>query len=339
MATQKLGLLEKVDVRTIWGDETREFTPWLAENLHLLGDVLKLNLTKRETEGEVGSLFVDIVADSDQGLVVIENQLEKSNHSHLGQLLSYGAGRGARFLVWVAPEFKEEHRATLDWLNENLAEDVEFYAVEVRVARIGDSMPAPEFRAVASPNSWSRQVGTKNRDGSADYWTRDNYREFFRPVIDSLHEQELADETGPSGAYFQAFPSEVDIDGVEYRISLTTPREGHSANVVVYMGAADSDFNLRVFDSLVAQKDEIEHKLGEELVWRRAQGYRPAISLTRPISLLKPPEQHKDVQNWMIGALPRLKEVFDPLLLSVADELETEESERVDDNVVGDDVD
>lgn len=342
MPKQELGQLEEVPLREVFDDEPNDFTPWLADNLDLLGEILDLNLTLVEIEGEVGSLYVDIVADSEDGLVVIENQLERTNHSHLGQLLSYGAGRGARFLVWVAPEFKEEHRAALDWLNEGMPEDTEFYAVEVRVVRVGDSLPAPEFRAVASPNSWSRQVGSKRANGSTSPWTRETYRKFYQPVIDALREKELTEETRSSGSYYQRFSSEAareaELEGVEYRISLTTPRDGHSANVYLYMGSADSEFNLKMFDFLDKKKEEIEQGLGEELIWRHARGYRPAVSLTHPVSLFDPPEKLGEVQEWMIEVLPKIKDVFEPRLLETADFLNTEEAEGVEAGATGDDI-
>ncbi|MCY3588780.1 MAG: DUF4268 domain-containing protein [Chloroflexi bacterium] len=338
MPKQKLGEVEDVPLRKVFDDEPNDFTPWLAKNLELLGNVMDLNLAWSETEGRVGALSVDIVAESDLGEVVIENQIERSNHTHLGQLLSYAAGRRAKVLVWVASDFKEEHRAALDWLNDSLPEDTEVWGIEVRVIRIGDSKPAPELRAVAFPNSFSRQSRASTDRGTSP-WTRDDYRDFYQPIFDALREKDFTTERKPSGGYSQGFPTEAELEGVEYRISLTTPKVGHSANVYVYLGAADAEYNLKVFGLLEERKDAIQEKLGPGLIWRHARGYRPAISLVRPVSLLDPPEKLGEVQDWMIESLPRLRDAFEPVLLEIGNELQSEEAHGVEDGSLGDDVD
>ncbi len=338
MPKQELGEVDDVPLRDVFDDEPTDFTPWLARNLELLGNVMDLNLTWAETEGRVGALSVDIVAESELGDVVIENQIERSNHTHLGQLLSYAAGRRAKVLVWVASEFKDEHRAALDWLNDSLPEDTEVWGIEVRVIRIGGSKPAPEFRAVVFPNRFSRQSRTASDRGTSP-WTRDDYREFYQPIFDALREKDFTTELRPSGGYSQGFPTEAKLDGVEYRISLTTPKVGHSANVYVYLGAADSDYNLKLFGLLEEREEEIPKELRPELIWRHARGYRPAISLARPVSLLDPPEELGEVQDWMIETLPRLKDAFEPLLIEISNELQSEQVDGIDDGLPGHDID
>lgn len=338
MPKQELGEVDDVPLRDVFLDEPNDFTPWLAENLGLLGDVMDLNLTWTETEGRVGALSVDIVAESELGDVVIENQIERTNHTHLGQLLSYAAGRRAKVLVWVAREFKEEHRAAIDWLNDSLPEDTEVWGIEVRVIRIGESKSAPELRAVAFPNDFSRHSRTSIGRGTSP-WTRDDYRDFYRPILDALRANDFPTATRPSGGYSQGFSTKADLDGVEYRISLTTPKDGHSANVYLYLGAADSEYNLKLFGLLEERKDDIQKDLGTGLIWRRARGYRPAISLVHPVSLLDPPEKLGEVQNWMAETLPRLKEAFEPVLLEISNELQTEDADGVDVGLLDDDID
>ena len=154
--------LTQVELREYWKDEAGDFTPWLAEeeNLTLLGDAIQMNLELVGSEQSVGDFKVDILAkeiDLNQ-YVVIENQLEKTNHNHLGQLLTYAAGHSAKAVVWIAETIREEHRRALDWLNEKTAEGVSFFGLEMELWRIGDSKAAPKFNLVSHPNDWAKRI-------------------------------------------------------------------------------------------------------------------------------------------------------------------------------------
>ena len=156
MATQELGRIEKVELRDIWPREDENFTPWLADNLDLLGEELGLTLESPSIEVEVGQYRLDIRAEeAEGGKVAIENQLGWTDHDHLGKLLTYAAGVKAEYVVWVAASFTAEHRAAIDWLNSLAPEKVWFFGVEIRAIRIGDSNPAPDFRVVAAPKEWT----------------------------------------------------------------------------------------------------------------------------------------------------------------------------------------
>lgn len=167
MATKPaLAKLERVSLREIWGDEAKNFTPWLAtdEGLGLLGDVIGMDLELIEMEVGVGPYYADILAraaGNDTHKVVIENQLGKTDHDHLGKIITYAAGLGARTLVWVSDRFCDEHREALDFLNENTGEALEFYGLEIRALRIGNSLPAPQFSVIASPNATTKAAREK----------------------------------------------------------------------------------------------------------------------------------------------------------------------------------
>ena len=154
MATPELGKLEYLPVRDIWADEARDFTPWLAENLDQLAAELEMNLELVEQEAPAGRFRLDILArDVDFGVMAaIENQLEPTNHNHLGQILIYAGNHDVRRLIWVAPRFSPEHRAALEWLNQWTDDEIEVYGVEVTAVRIGDSLPAPVFNKVVAPS-------------------------------------------------------------------------------------------------------------------------------------------------------------------------------------------
>lgn len=152
----ELSRLEPVELRKIWPNETDDFTPWLAEeeNLSLLADTLNMELELEAQEVNVGGFRADILCrdTEDNSRVLIENQLEETNHTHLGQILTYAAGLNAVTVVWIAQKFREEHRAALDWQNENTEEHLRFFGVEIELWKIGGSLPAPKFNIVSKPN-------------------------------------------------------------------------------------------------------------------------------------------------------------------------------------------
>ncbi|MCE2470173.1 MAG: DUF4268 domain-containing protein, partial [Dehalococcoidia bacterium] len=181
-----------MSVRKVWEHEANDFTPWLAKHLDLLGEALKMDLETLRTEAAVGDFSLDILArdrNTDQ-LVAIENQLEWTDHAHLGQLLTYAAGHDARAVIWVTPSFRDEHRAAIDWLNCWTPEEIGFWGVEVRAIKIGDSLPAPEFRPVAFPNDWSKRT-KQEKDTSP--WKAKQLR-FFVPLSEQLLQEGFAEK-------------------------------------------------------------------------------------------------------------------------------------------------
>lgn len=157
MKNTPLGKLEKVELREAWVTEAGDFTPWLAqpENIQLLGETIGLeDLELAGQEQAVGPFRADIVchATTDNSLVLIENQLERTDHNHLGQLMTYAAGLQAVTIIWVAAHFTDEHRAALDWLNDITDDTFNFFGLEVELWKIGDSSPAPKFNVVSQPN-------------------------------------------------------------------------------------------------------------------------------------------------------------------------------------------
>ena len=153
MMRPKLGSIQQVPLRCVWPNEGTDFTPWVAKNLHLLGEAVQMELNCAQTEAFTGRYWLDILAkDVKTGeTVAIENQLEWTDNSHLGQTLTYAARFDARTLIWVARRFNNVHRAALEWLNRCTADGIKIYGVEVNLLRIGDSLPAPEFIAVVIP--------------------------------------------------------------------------------------------------------------------------------------------------------------------------------------------
>ena len=158
----KLGRLEKIDLRTYWKKEATDFTPWLAqeENIQLLSETIGVELEVQSKEESVGPFSADILCKdtTNDHFVLIENQLEKTDHTHLGQLMTYAAGLDAMTIIWIAQKFTEEHRAALDWLNRITDDTFTFFGIEIELYKIGDSSPAPMFNIVSKPNDWTKQV-------------------------------------------------------------------------------------------------------------------------------------------------------------------------------------
>ena len=163
MTSKEFARLSDTNPRDAWPDEARDFTPWLVDNIDRLSETLDLDLEATDSEVAVDSFSADIVAtDSGTGdRVLIENQLESSDHRHLGQVLTYLAGLEAKAVVWIAPRFREEHLSAIRWLNANTTQDFAFFAVRLRVVRIGDSPLAPVFEIVEKPNTWERRLGRR----------------------------------------------------------------------------------------------------------------------------------------------------------------------------------
>ena len=165
-----LGTLEEIkDLREVWSHEAHDFTPWLAKNISILGDEVGIDISIEETESSVGDFNVDIFAtDADTGKkIIIENQLEETDHDHLGKLITYASGKSADLVIWLVRKARPEHRAAIEWLNNHTDEGVGFILCEIKVFRIGNSEPAPKFEIIEQPNNWVKEMkkpsGTNKR--------------------------------------------------------------------------------------------------------------------------------------------------------------------------------
>lgn len=160
LPTVTFGQLIEVDIRSAWVHEAHQFTPWLAENLAYLSDALGVPLELVQRESAVGPFLADLLLQnaSDNSLVLVENQLETSDHSHLGQILTYLQGLEVKTVVWVAPKFRDEHLSAIRWLNNNTLPEYAFFAIQIKAARIGDSPIAPVLEVLERPNEWERAV-------------------------------------------------------------------------------------------------------------------------------------------------------------------------------------
>lgn len=321
MTTPSLAKIERVDLREAWPNEARDFTPWLAENIAELGEALGMDLELQDTEAAVGGYSLDVLATdlNHNRPVIIENQLEVTNHDHLGKLLTYAAGYDANVIVWLTREFRDEHRQALDWLNRRTDKETEFFGVVVELLKIDGSLPAPQFRTVATPNDWRKETSAKARGDAPVASARgERYREFFQPLIDTLRERHKftnARKAQPQNWYsFSAGYGQRVIYGANF----TGQRQ---ARVEVYIDDGNGDRNIRLLESLELRKEEIESALNETLDWQRLEGRRACrIALHRPGSIEEDADTLADIQEWMVKNLLEFKRVFDPKLAELIDQ-------------------
>ena len=321
MTTPNLAKIERVpDLRATWPNEAQHFTPWLADNIAELGEALGMDLELQQTEAPVGGYSLDILATDLNGNfpVIIENQLEATDHTHLGQLVTYASGFDAGVIVWVTREFRDEHRQALDWLNQRTGEETQFFGVEVELWRIGDSLPAPHFKLAATPNGWRKETALKvsgkgSRSGSP---RSEKYREYFQSLVDILR-----DEHGfPSvkivrDASYRNFRT--GIGGVFYSAAFTNTLGGR-AKVGFNLDRSDIDWNRDSLTRLEDHKDEIEFQLGNSLDWDQVEDRRACrLELYRPGSIDDDNDTLAEIQDWMVQNLLKFKQVFDPKLVEL----------------------
>ena len=268
MTDKQLGRLERVELRDIWVSEATEFTPWLArpENIAVLGEALGIDLELEAQEKAVGPFRADILCkDVDTGRwVLIENQLERTDHSHLGQLLTYASGLEAVTIVWIAARFSEEHRATLDWLNKITDERFRFFGLEVELWRIGNSPAAPKFNIVSKPNDWSQSVAHAARaiDDAELSETRIAQREYWAALNQALTAAggPIAGNRKPQPQSWMAY----SIGRSNFNLAAAMNRLKNQIRAELYIAG---DQAKAFFGLLKRQKEEIERELGYSLEW------------------------------------------------------------------------
>jgi hypothetical protein len=307
-----LGRLEQVDLRKVWTHEAYGFTPWLATdiNLKLLSDTIGIQLELEAQEKEVGPFRADLLCKNpaDNSWVLVENQIERTDHSHLGQLLTYAAGLQTVTIVWIARRFTDEHRAALDWLNNVTHESIAFYGLEVELWRIGDSAPAPKFNVVCKPNVFVKNV-QESRSGNPDRETF--YFEYWTAFKEFVEQNSNLKTLKPNRDYWCDLAPLAP--GIRLRAMAGARDKYNMVDLVVY-----NDPDKSVFDRLVKYKSEIEAKV-PGLSWRRKDGYKESafeIRLDGP----DPTDRNdwRKQHGWMVENLIRLRTAFLPLLSSGA---------------------
>ncbi len=313
MAIPKLGKLVRLDqVKDVWNHEATSFTPWLAEdeNIQLVADAIGLDeLVVEAQEKNVGPFRADILCKdpSTDRYVLIENQLERTDHSHLGQILTYAAGLGACTIVWIAKNFTNEHRATLDWLNEITDEKFNFFGLEIELWRIGNSEIAANFNVVSKPNEWTRDIQSAAKElEAAQHTPRDLLlRDFWTELKTGLEQRKSKVRTQkplPQGWTNVA----LGRSGIYLVATARVKKQSMSVQVVMH-GANRAAF----FKELQDQRDAIEAEIGAPLLWlEMPEKSESHIRLTVENVDVANRSQWKQHIEWMAQILEKFHRTF-----------------------------
>jgi hypothetical protein len=308
-----LGRLSRCDPREVWGREDRDFTPWLAEHLDELGAVLGFELEAVERESAVGDFWIDILARdlNRDRMVVIENQLEPTDHSHLGQLITYAAGVEAGAVIWVSREFREEHRQALDWLNRGHGAETDFFGVIVEVLKIDDSPPAVNFRPVAVPNDWYRKSSVRAAGGEIS-GKRLAYQQFFQQLIDELREKHRF-TNARAGQPQNWYAFSTGVSGLSYVVNFGA---GARLRAEVYIDIGDEELNARALEQLRTDASELQNHFEEPLAWEKLEGKRACrvACYLDQASITDSDDDKARYLAWVIDRLLLFKKVFGPRL-------------------------
>ena len=321
----KLARLERIDdLRLVWKDEAQDFTPWLAqpENLAVLSEALNMELETEGQEERVGPFRADILCRDmqDDSLVLIENQLERTDHNHLGQLLTYAAGLQTVTIIWVARTFTDEHRAALDWLNEITDERFRFFGLEIELWRIGDSPAAPKFNIIAKPNEWTRATGPAAKGGSGILTGANLQNQRFWEQLDArLKAKNSPVKITMQGRHFRQGKHYIRTNIRESGFKVEALRMATKArpqNIHTKM-TISGDGHDEI--SAWLQQQNIQSEFAEPLQWRPTIRGKGSILILSNDSA--DPNDESDWPNqveWMANALEKFASIFPPLLQEFA---------------------
>jgi len=299
-------LVEIEDLRKVWPDEARDFTPWLSqeENIALLADAVGLDeITVEETESSVGDFNVDIFA-SEVGSgrrVIIENQLEVTDHEHLGKLITYASGKEANVIIWVVRHAREEHKSAIEWLNNHTDDSLGFFLCEIKLYKIGNSDPAVKFDVVEKPNDWVKEVkkseyATDTQRQRYEYWQAFQEYAFKNPEFAKVFHRRK-----PSTDHWLTFSVGVS----SCKISVAQIKKRNEINAELFI-----DDDKELFDVLYSNKDRIEQDAELKFDWRKMPEKKASrIVITRNANLAEK-EEWTGQFDWLIDMMLRIKRAF-----------------------------
>ena len=319
-----LARLERVDLRTVWTTEAQDFTPWLAlpENLAVLSDALAMVLETVGQEERVGPFRADLLCRDlqDDSWVLIENQLERTDHNHLGQLLTYAAGLQTVTIIWVAQTFTDEHRAALDWLNEITDAQFRFFGLEIELWRIGDSPAAPKFNIIAKPNEWTRAAGPAAKGKSVILTAANSQNQRFWEQLDAqLTAQNSRVRIPMQGRHYRQgrhyIKTNIRESGFEVE-AFRMAAKARPQNIHIKMTVSDTSHD-EISEWL--RQQNIQSEFAETLQWRPTVGGKGSVVILSNDHAN--PNDESDWPNqvkWMANALEKFASIFPPLIQEFA---------------------
>ncbi len=301
----QLSKLEKVDLREVWKHEALDFTNWLAkpENLELLSDEIGIDISLIQTEASVGNFNVDILAEEENTgrKIVIENQLESTDHDHLGKIITYASGFDAEIIVWIVKSVRDEHKQAIDWLNEHTDSNINIFAIQMEVWKISNSPYAPKFQVIAKPNDWAKAVKKATTQSELsdtkllqlEFWTK--FKEF-------------AQEHNGKIKLRKAYPQhwyDISFGFSNAHIALTVNSQSEQMACEIYI----PDYK-QLFTALHAQKEKIESELDEELEWEELPEKKASRIKLISSGNLSSQEQWENYHAWMLDRVSKFQKVF-----------------------------
>ncbi|TVQ64829.1 MAG: DUF4268 domain-containing protein [Balneolaceae bacterium] len=294
--------ITRVHLRDIWRHEARDFTTWLQENIDILKDAIGLEVINPEVEQSTGSFNVDITAEDASGnIIVIENQLEKSDHDHLGKIITYLTSFEAKVAIWIVSEPRQEHINAISWLNESTEAD--FYLIKVEGIRIGDSNPAPLLTMIVGPSEEAKTIGKTKQAKSDRHKLRYRFWDGLLEYAKSKHKL----FSGISPSDYNWIGTSSGFRGVNYTYWLK--KDSVSIKIYIDRGKNGDDENLQIFNKLVTRKDQIEELFGESLDWEQMETSRSCV-IKKDYEIggwQTPEERWKEIYEKVVDAMIRLE--------------------------------
>jgi len=300
-----VGRIERVPLREVWRKEDKDFTAWLFENIEVLAEELDIELAAIEKEKSAGTFSADILAEDVTGQkVVIENQLEKTDHGHLGQILTYVSNLEAKTAIWVSSNPRPEHERAVEWLNE-AGTDVAFYLVKVEAYKIGDSEPAAKFSVISGPSEKSEVVGNEKKQLAERHKKR---LEFWKKLLEkSKAKTSLHSNISPKIDHW--ISAGAGKSGMVYTYVITY--KCGQIELTINRGKDSQEENKAIFDQLIKHKEEIETDFGNKLNWERLDDRCSSrISKKYNYAGLNDEDKWDKLQEEMIGGMIRLEKAF-----------------------------
>ena len=304
------GELKTIPLDKEFEHEEYDFTPWLVDHLDKLGDALGMDLEIVDREAPVGDFFLDLLAqvEGTSRTVVIENQFKRTNHEHLGKLLTYAGGNDASVVVWVSEEIRDEHRQALEWLNQRTDTETQFFAVVVELLQIDNSKLAHVFKLVVFPNEWQKYQKQKRlKDVSPKH---EKYRIYFQELIDELMDKHNFRKNVRSSEGENRRIVASGTSGIVYRVSFA---QGDKARVDLRIYQGQCEKRIPLFDVLKDRVEEITRRFGSDLEWQRnADKQETFVIVSRDGSIEGSEDELKNIREWHITNLLKLIDVFQP---------------------------
>ncbi|NOR55537.1 MAG: DUF4268 domain-containing protein [Sulfurovum sp.] len=302
-----LGKLAQVNLRDYWKHEALDFTNWLAkeENLSLLSEEIGIDIVLKETEASVGKFNVDILAveDGSDRLIVIENQLEQTDHDHLGKIITYASGFDAEVIIWIVKDVRDEHKQAIDWLNEHTSDKINFFAIKMELWKIDDSAPAPKFQIISSPNNWAKALKSSTskpaRETKLSMLQLEFWSEFKKYLQD--HNSTLRTRKPYAQHWY-----DMSIGNSKAHLSLTIVSQKNFMTTGVYI----SD-NKDLYYKLEENKEQIEQELNCKFDWMALEGKKASrITLTKENIDIFQTEKWNEYFEWLKNNTEAIHRVF-----------------------------